>query len=151
MSQRFEGAITTPVDEPRDSSLAPPPERPRRPIMVEAAAAILIVGGVAGAAAAVLTLASGIAPPAGGEPILVIQYALIVLTIAVGLLVRAGRWWLLCVNVVAVLLFLDLTAVPSGNGFAILFSLLDAIVFVTLIRHRRWFDWRPPDAEAVTP
>jgi hypothetical protein len=144
MSQRFEGAITTPADEPRDSSVLPPPERPPRPILVEVAAAILIVGGAAGALAAILSVASGVKAPVGAEPIVLIQYALIVLTVVVGLLVRNGRAWLLCVNVAAVLLFLDLTAVPSGNGFAILFSILDAIVFVALIRHRAWFGWRPP-------
>ena len=145
MNPRFEGAITTPEDEVLNSSLVPEPERPPRPAMVEAAAAILIVVGVAGIAAQVLAIAGGTAvPSAGAEPILLLQYALIVLTIVIGLLVRAGRAWLLSVNVVAVILFLDLTAVPSGNVFALIFSVLDAIVFVTLIRHRWWFEWRPP-------
>jgi hypothetical protein len=145
MNPRFEGAITTREDGVLDSSLVPQPERPPRPAMVEAAAAILIVVGVAGIAAQVLAIVGGTAvPSAGAEPILLLQYALIVLTIVIGLLVRAGRSWLLSVNVVAVILFLDLTAVPSGNVFALIFSVLDAIVFVTLIRHRWWFEWRPP-------
>ena len=113
--------------------------------MVEAAAAILIVVGVAGIAAQVLAFVGGTAvPSAGAEPIVVIQYALIGLTIVIGLLVRVGRAWSACVIVVAVLLLLDLAALPSGNGFALIFSALDAIVFVTLIRHRWWFQWQPP-------
>ena len=145
MNPRFDGAITTPDEEIPDSSLVPEPERPARPAMVEAAAAILIVVGVAGIAAQVLAIVGGTAVPSpGAEPILLLQYALIVETILIGLLVRAGRAWILCVNVVAVILFLDLTAVPSGNVFGLLFSILDAIVFVTLIRNKWWFDWRPP-------
>lgn len=134
---------TAPPDTsvPPDTSAQPDTSAlPIRPAMIEAAAAILIVVGVAGAAAQVLALAAGTAVPAtGAEPLLVVQYALIVLTIAAGLLVRAGRAWLLCLGVVAVILLLDLAAIPSGSVFALLFVGLDAIVLVSLVRHRSWF------------
>ena len=116
---------------------------------IEASAANIIVGGVASAFAALLTLVDGQRPPAGAEPVIAIQYALIALTIFVGVQVRRGRAWLLCVTVVAVILFLDLSGVPSGNALAMMFATLDAFVFVTLIRHRAWFDWRPPNPEAA--
>ncbi len=64
------------------------------------------------------------------------------LTLIVGLLVRAGRAWLLDVNVVAVILFLEVTALPSP--VAIVFALLDAIVLFALIRHRSWFEPAEP-------
>ena len=41
-------------------------------------------------------------------------------------------------NVVAIALFIELTALPSG--VAIVFAGLDAIVLAALIRHRAWFD-----------
>jgi len=127
------------------SDIASSPARQVRPVMIEAAAAILIVVGVAGAAAQVLALVDGTAVPAtGGEPLLFIQYALIVLTIAAGLLVRAGRAWLLCVGVVVVILFLDLAAIPSGNVLAFVFAALDLVVLVSLLRHRSWFAGRAP-------
>ncbi len=118
--------------------------------MVEAAAAILIVVGVAGIAAQLLALIDGTeVPAAGAEPILVVQYLLIASTIVIGLLVRAGRAWPICVSVATILLLLDLIAVPSGNLFAILFSVLDAVVVVTLLRHKAWFDSRRSAGAAV--
>jgi len=79
--------------------------------------------------------------------VLVIQFGLSVLTIVIGLLVRAGRAWIVCVGVVAVILFLDLTAIPSGSVFAIIFAIFDGIAFVALIRHRAWFQWQPPELQ----
>jgi hypothetical protein len=72
--------------------------------------------------------------------------ALNVLTMIVGLLVRRGQAWILCINVVAVVLFVELTAVPAGNATAAVLALLDGFVFVALARNRDWFDWRPPTA-----
>jgi hypothetical protein len=66
-----------------------------------------------------------------------------VLTIVIGLLVRRGQAWLLCINVVAVLLFVELTAIPGGSATAAVLAVLDAFVFVALSRNRDWFDWRP--------
>jgi hypothetical protein len=142
MSRRFEGAITTP-EEPLDSTLPPTPERPRRPVVIEIAAAILIVGGITsivGTLGAVLGTANG---PSG--PTLAIVLGVDVLTVVVGLLVRLGRAWIVCINVVAVLLFLELTAVPSGSAIALFLAILDGFVFWAIARHRAWFDWEPPE------
>jgi hypothetical protein len=45
--------------------------------------------------------------------------------------------------VVAVALFVELTAVPGGSATAALLAVLDAFVFVALVRNRPWFVWRP--------
>jgi lysylphosphatidylglycerol synthetase-like protein (DUF2156 family) len=149
MSRRFEGAITTaPEDEPQDSSLPPPAERPDRPVIIEIAAAILIVGGITailGTAGA--TLSAGSAPRT--TPILALELGLDVLMVAIGLLVRAGRAWLVCINVVAVLVFLEFTAVPSGSAIAITLAVVDSIAFIGIARHRAWFDWRPDAGETT--
>lgn len=135
---RFEGAITTPeaggaID---DQSIVPAPMRPDRPVLVEIAAAILIVGGLT-------SLIGSLAAPG---IVAVLLVTLNVVMVVLGVLIRRGRAWLIAMNVVAVALFLELTALPSA--FAIVFSLLDGIVLVALIRHRPWFDWRAADAFA---
>jgi hypothetical protein len=134
--RRFEGAITTPADggDLPDQSIPPPPERPTRPILIEIAAAILIIGGLT-------SLLSAVTVPG------VIGLALValnLLTVVVGIFVRLGRWWIVAINVVAIALFIELTALPSP--FAALFATMDAIVLFALIRHRAWFDWEPEAA-----
>ena len=124
------------------------PVRPPRPVLVEVAGAILIIVGATALLAGVLRLISGTAPPADGAAMaLAIQFGSSVLTIVVGWLVRAGRAWLVCVGVVAVILFLDLSTIPSGSVFAPIFAVFDGIAFVALIRHRAWFDWHPPETQ----
>lgn len=144
MTRRFDGAITTP-EEALDSTAVPATERVARPISIEIASAILIVGGVVaivGTMAAVLGLDPAAADP-GARPVVALILVLNALTIVIGLLVRRGRAWLLCINVVAVLLFVELTAIPGGSASAAVLAVLDAFVFVTLSRNRDWFDWRP--------
>jgi hypothetical protein len=133
-SGRFAGAVTGPEDggEPPDASLVPAPVRGRRPPLIELAAAILIVGGITSLLGVLGTL------EAATELLDLVFVGLGLATIVVGLLVRAGRAWLLDINVVAIILFLELTALPSG--VAIVFAALDAIVLVALFRHRAWFD-----------
>jgi hypothetical protein len=134
MPDRFAGAVTGVEDgaEPADSSLPPAPTRPSRPILIELAAAILIVGGVTG----LLGLLGQLDRPTQTVDLFFAGSAL--LTIAVGLLVRIGRAWVFDINVVAIVLFLELTALPSA--IAIAFATLDTVVLIALIRHRRWFD-----------
>lgn len=136
---RFEGAVTTPEagGEIDDQSIVPAPTRPDRPVLVELSAAILIVGGLT-------SLIGSLAAP-GIVAILLV--GLNVAMVILGVLIRRGRAWLIAVNVVAVALFLELTALPSA--FAIVFALLDAIVLIALLRHRAWFDWRPDDSPAA--
>jgi hypothetical protein len=150
MTRRFDGAITTP-EETFDSTVVPAAQRPSRPVSIEIASAILVVGGfvaIVGTMAAVLGLDPAAGAP-GARPIIALILALNVLTIVIGLLVRRGRAWLLCINVVAVLLFVELTAVPGGSATAAVLAVLDAFVFVALSRNRGWFDWRPPERDPV--
>ena len=92
--------------------------------------------GVAGIAAQVLAIVEGTAVPStGAEPILLHPVrAHRADDRRPGCSSARGERGSAVVTVVAVILFLDLTGVPSGNVFALVFSLLDAIVFVSLIR-----------------
>lgn len=133
--RRFEGAVTTPADSGVvvDSSVVPPPERPSRPILVEVAAALLIVGGLTSLIGALA------APGLAGILFTALNVAMVVL----GLLIRRGRAWVVAVNVVAIALFLELTALPTR--YALVAIVMDAIVLVALLRHRAWFFWTPAD------
>ena len=144
MTRRFDGAITTPTDTP-DSTRLPLAARPPRPLSVEISAAILIVGGVL---ATIGTLgaagADGNTRSPGAGFVIALLVVLNVLTVVVGVLVRRGMAWILCINVVAIALFVEFTAVSGGSAFAAGLAVLDAFVFVGLLRNRAWFDWRPP-------
>ncbi len=148
MTRRFDGAITTP-DEPPDSTRPPAARRPRRPISIEIAAAILVVGGLVAIVGTIGSLGllglDGAAADPGARPVIAVILALNVLTVLVGLLLRIGRAWIVCINVVAVLLFIELTAIPGGSPTAAFFTALDGFVFVALARNRAWFEWRPPE------
>lgn len=147
MSQRFNGALTTPDDEIPDSSVVPKPDRPPRPVLVELGSAILIVGGITAIVGWLGAQISGAGIPADAGLLPAIVLGLNVVAIVTGILIRQGRYWRLCLNIVAVAIFLYLTAVP--NPFAVFYLFLDTIVFFGLIRHRAWFDWKP--AEASVP
>jgi hypothetical protein len=140
-SRRFEGAVTTPADGGAiaDQTVVPTPERPSRPLALEASAAILIVGGITSIIGTIGYQASGGDTGAIGLLIL----ALDILTVMVGVLIRMGRAWVFAINVVAIALFLELTALPSA--FAIVFVILDSLVMFSLFRHRGWFYWEPPE------
>jgi hypothetical protein len=121
---------------------APEDPRPTRPALVELAAAILIVGGTIGLVGLVTRLSN---VPAGLEPFLALTVALDVGSIVMGLLVRAGRAWIVAVNYVAVLGFLDLLA-SGGSPLALMLGLADVGVVVILVLNKPWFDataeWR---------
>jgi hypothetical protein len=138
---RFAGAITTPDQsgEPADGSIMPGPPRPGRPPLIELAGALLIIGGLTSTIGTLGTIGTLEADLGLIDGLLL---GLAILTVVVGFLVRAGRAWVFDVNVVAVVLFLELTALPSAS--AILFATIDAIVLIALIRHRRWFDRTNP-------
>jgi hypothetical protein len=142
MTRRFDGAITTP-EEVLDSTTPPVAKRPPRPVSLEIAAATLIVGGLV---AIVETLGATLGPDSaaadpGARPVIALIVVLNLLTMVVGLLVRRGQAWILCINVVAVALFVELTAVPAGNPTAIVLAGLDAFVFIAIARNRPWFEW----------
>jgi len=116
-------------------------DRPRRPAAVELAAAILVVGGFI----SILTSIQAIGHLIGtGESVDVIgplDIAIGVAILVLGLLVRAGRAWLVTINVVAVLGFLELTSVTVAG---IVLGALDVLVVIILAAERPWFQWRPP-------
>ena len=144
MTRRFDGAITTPSDKP-DSTRVPDATRPPRPLSIEISAAILIVGGMLATIGTLGVAGADVsARGPGAGPVLALLLVLNVLTVGVGVLVRRGTAWILCINVVAIALFVELTAVPGGSAFAAGLAVLDAFVFVALLRNRAWFDWRPP-------
>jgi hypothetical protein len=128
----------------RPTKALPATERERRPALVEVAAALLIVTGVIQLVGAI-----GIAGslPAGTEALLVLSIALDVATIVAGFLVRTGRLWLLVVNYVAVLGFLDLLQ-SAASPIALMLALVDAFVLYVLFTNRAWFTRRDDDEPA---
>jgi hypothetical protein len=122
------------------------PPRPSRPALVELAAAILIVGGIVG----LIQVASASDDvPAGAEPFLAGAVALDAGSVALGLLVRTGRAWLLAVNYAAVLGFLDLLG-AGASPFSLMLGLADLLVVAILLGTKPWFDamsaWRTETA-----
>ena len=148
MSQRFDGAITTPDDEPPDSNVVPEPERPPRPVLVELGAAILIVGGITALVGWVGTQIVGTSIPADAGLPTAVFVGLNVVLIPTGVLIRGGRYWRVCTNIVAVATFLYLMAFP--NPQAVFFGALDMIAFFALVRHRAWFEWKPSEASVAS-
>ncbi len=128
------------ADRLDEAAELPPPSRPAT---IELAAAILIVGGVLGL---VGIIAAAPDLPAGTAPLLVATVALYVGSVVVGALVRYGRAWIVAVNYVAVLGFLDLMA-AAGSGLALLLGIADILVVVILFLTKPWFDALRPDRE----
>ena len=125
----------------KDGDPAAPPARRPRPGTVELAAALLIIGGIlqlVGAIGAASSL------PAGAEVVLFGSITIDIATIAAGVLIRSGRLWLLVVNYVAVLGFLDL--MRSGSSpVALMLAIGDIVVVVILVVNRPWFMPAQPD------
>jgi hypothetical protein len=142
MTHRFDGAITTPDDEIPDQTVVPEPERPDRPVLVELAAAILIVGGITAIVGWLGAEIVGAGAPADAGLLPAIILGINVIVIATGVTIRRGRYWRLCINIVAIAIFLYLTAFP--NPIAMFYVALDGVVLYALIHHRAWFDWKPP-------
>ncbi len=127
------------LQEPLDDAVEAEDERdarPSRPGAVELAGAILIVSGVLGLIGAI-GAASGL--PAGTEELFMITVVLNVGSVAIGVLARFGRAWLVAVNYVAVLGFLDLAG-AAESGLALLLGVADVIVVVILLLNKPWFD-----------
>lgn len=126
-----------------DDTVAEDPEptpRPVRPAAIELAGAILIVSGVLGLVGA-FGAASGL--PSGAEVIFLVTAALNLGSLAIGILVRFGRAWLLAVNYVAVLGFLDLTG-AADSGLALLLGIADIAAVGILLLNKPWFDAMRP-------
>jgi hypothetical protein len=125
-----------PLENPGESEGADDRPPPSRPAAIELAAAILITSGVLGLIGAV-GAASDL--PAGTEVLLVVTAALNVGSLVIGVLVRTGRAWLLAINYVAVLGFLDFTGAPA-SGLALLLGIADVMVVIILLVQKPWFD-----------
>lgn len=132
-----------------DPTIDEPPLLPRRPAAIELATAILIAGGVIGVLVALSTATN---LPPGTEPFLLLTLALDIGSIVVGVLVRFGRSWILAVNYVAVLGFLDLVG-SGASTLALLLGLADIVVVMILFVHKPWFDElrRRRTAQPLTP
>jgi hypothetical protein len=65
-----------------------------------------------------------------------------VLLVILGFMLRAGRAWLVALNVVAVSAFLGLQTL---SFVGLLGAVFDMLVVGILLRERWWFQWRPPD------
>ena len=136
----------TPAGLPTEDRRA---KRPPRPALVEVATAVLIVSGFM---SLFTSLEAVISIAGSSEPDLALLALFLFIgvgTIAVGIALRYGRWWLLGVNYVAVAAFLELT---SGTAQGLLFGALDLFVVVVLLAQRPWFAWKPgdePDAPAA--
>jgi hypothetical protein len=141
MTQRFEGAVTTPDDEIPDPTVVPEPERQPRPVLVELASAILIVGGITGLVGWLGAQLVGAGAPASAGLLPLVFVALNVVQIVTGVAIRRGRYWRICINVVAVAVFLYLTAIP--NPIAMFYAALGTVVLYALFHHRQWFDSKP--------
>jgi len=117
------------------------PPAPRRPASIEAAAGIAIGEAVFGTINALFT------PRAQGPDdtmIVGLTVALQLLGFVVGILIRTGRSWLICLNVAAVFGFLYLSAFP--DPVSILLGVGQLVIVATLTSRRGWFDemrdWR---------
>jgi hypothetical protein len=116
----------------------PPVERRRRPVLVELASALLIVGGVINLliSSQVLVLLGLQGGGVGGPALATIVLNTVILVL--GVLVRFGRAWLVAVNVLAVLAFLELL---SGTPVGLVYGAIDVLVVLALVRERPWFTW----------
>ena len=119
---------------PADDAL----DRAGRPPLVEMAAALLIVTGAVQLVSAIGAVATGNLPQDAGG-LLALTIAIDVATIVAGALTRAGRLWLLVVNYVAVIGFLDLLR-STGSIVALVLAVVDLVVLYVLFTNREWFD-----------
>lgn len=115
------------------ASKSPPPSRPAA---IELASAILIVGG---AISLVGALSAALGTSTGNDPFVGLTMALAIGSVVVGLLIRFGRSWIVAVNYVAVLGFLDLLA-SSASPLALMLGLADIVVVVILLIYKPWYD-----------
>ena len=107
-------------------------------MLVELASAILVIGGAINLLLSVDVLVRLAQQGNDIGPLTLITIALATLVLALGLAVRFGRAWLVTVNIVAVLGFLELL---SQTSIGLFFGVLDVLVVLALVRERPWFDW----------
>ena len=121
------------------------PPRRRRPILVELASALLIVGGVLNLLLSIQVIAALGQQGSEVGPLTLVTIVLAAATLVLGVLVRFGRAWLVTINVVAVVAFLELT---SGSPVGLVFGGVDTVVVVALLLERPWFVGPGPEPES---
>ena len=119
-------------------------ERPARPVSIEAGAAILIVGGAFGLVQSVLYDLPNLGPDTGVPAPVIVGLVLDLVSIGLGVFIRRGRYWVACLNLVALYAFVYLSSFPNPLG--VVLGVADLYVVGVLTYHRRWFDamarWR---------
>ncbi|HEX7950720.1 MAG TPA: hypothetical protein VF494_10260 [Candidatus Limnocylindrales bacterium] len=121
-----------------------PGSRPPRPVLVELAAAVLVVGALLSIVSSIEVVFRFASEGQPTDPFAAITTGVGLGLLVLGLLVRSGRAWLVTVNVVAVVAFLELI---SSSIVGLLFGGLDVFVLLALVRERPWFEWRPEDPD----
>jgi hypothetical protein len=105
-------------------------------VLVELATAILVVGG----ALSFVTSIEGLLRMAdrGEAELSVASLSLFIgaASVVLGLLLRAGRAWLVGINLIAIAGFLELI---SGTVVGLLYGALDVFVVLALLATRDWF------------
>ena len=119
--------------------------RPSRPVLVELASALLIVSGAITLLLSIQAMVALAGQGVGVGGLSLVTIVLAIVTLALGVAVRYGRGWLVAVNVVAVLAFLELI---SASAIGLFFGLVDTIVVLALFREREWFRNREPLGES---
>lgn len=132
-------AATAGVASRRVADELQPPKRsaPPRPVLVEVASAFLIIGGAINLLLSIEVLIRLAQAGTGIGELTVIAIALATLTLALGLAVRYARGWLVTVNVIAVIGFVELI---SQTPVGLLFGIVDVLVVLALVRERPWFE-----------
>ncbi|HEV8697650.1 MAG TPA: hypothetical protein VGQ89_08155 [Candidatus Limnocylindrales bacterium] len=132
----------------RESEATIHSRRPR-PILVELASAFLVIGGALSVLMSVETVARMAGQGRIEASVALISLIIGAASVALGLLLRAGRAWLIGVNLIAVAGFLELT---SGTIVGLLYGAIDVFVVVALVATREWFrqPLTPPTASPPT-
>jgi hypothetical protein len=125
----------------RAERIAAAEQRPRRPVLIEIAAAVLVIGGVVSILTSIEAMSQLARQGTPIDTIAGLSLAIGAGILLLGLFVRSGRGWLVALNVVAVIAFLELL---SGTIVGLVFGLLDLGVVLALVWERAWFYWTPP-------
>ena len=148
MSRPFFTFGDLPEEDPDSIEQVRAPDPPQRPLIVELATAVLVVGGAFGIIQRIINPLVVLNGPPAIDLISVISFALDLLSIAAGFLLRRGRTWVLAANVAAVFAFLHLTLQNlPGIAFAALYLFVVVITFLARDWFRAMADWRVTVAE----
>ncbi|TAK02661.1 MAG: hypothetical protein EPO36_01520 [Chloroflexota bacterium] len=117
----------------RSGDHPPPP----RPAAIDLAAAVLVFGGLLGFSQLALGeyVVTGSLPAKG--PIIGVATIAYAASIALGVVVRVGRAWLLAVNLAVLVAILYLPA--ADRPLPLVLALLHGLAGAVLVAQRRWF------------